>query len=203
MSKTSWQYYTTHGIIAVIDRAIQRRKSEKRQEANDRAERRRWFPKYNDKVKKFCNDVAFKETYIFFSNKGSEHKRECTCSRCGKSWITTENVKHKSETVCPMCKSKALWWAERYEHCIRNITTIVTPYKKENQLILRWAVVTRRFSEQKPLIAFEDDAYTFYLNEKGKQKIVSYFKTSSYYASSQRLLSIKLAIMMPMFIPEI
>ena len=140
---------------------------------------------YMDKVKKFCNNVAFKETYIFFSNKGSDHTRECTCTRCGKSWITTENVKHKSETVCPKCKSKALWWAERYEHCIRNITTIVTPYKKANQLILRWAVVARRFSGQKPLIAFEDGAYTFYLNEKGKQKIVSYFKTNSYYASGE------------------
>lgn len=190
MSKTGWQYYTTHGIIAVIDGAIQKRKAEKRQEANDRAEglfeeRRHWFPKYNDKVKKFCNNVAFKETYIFFSNKGSDHTRECTCTRCGKSWITTENVKHKSETACPKCKSKALWWAVRYEHCIRNITTIVTPYKKANRLILRWAVVTRRFSGQKSLIAFEDDAYTFYLNENGKQKIVSYFKTNSYYSSGE------------------
>ena len=188
--KNGWSHYSTRGIIAIIDGAIQSRKAEKREEANDRAdglfeERRRWFPKYNDKIKKFCNDVVFKETYIFFSNKGSDHTRKCTCSRCGKSWTTKEKVKHKSETVCPKCKSKALLWAERYEHCIRNKTTIVTPNKKANQLILRWVEVTRRFGKLKPLFDFEDEAYTFYLNEKGKQKIVSYFKADNYYARSE------------------
>lgn len=177
---TGYRSRTSKGIIAITDRFIQGKKEEERANARERQEadfieRQLWFPDYDKKVDAFCNERAFKETYIFFSTFDKKHKRKYKCSRCGNTWTDSETPKHKTKTQCPHCQSDALYWAERYQTCIKNETTICTAQNRDKQLGLRWATVKRTFFDKKPRLRYITDAYTFYLLKNGKPKIVSYF----------------------------
>ena len=184
-----WPYsknISARGVIGIVDNVIQQREREKRYIANDKAEalfreRRSWFPKLNVNIETFCNKKAFKEHYIFFSTLDKKHSRSCKCSYCGEKWRTKKTLKHRSKAICPKCNIDAVYWAERYSHCIKNKTTVVTPCKRDGQLILRWLTAERVFADQKPRVSFSDDAYTFYLCEKGKNKIVSYFRSNGFF----------------------
>lgn len=184
---TGYKACSSTGITAVIDCFIQDKKREERDNAAERREaeflqRRLWFKKYDNKIDNFCNRTAFKETYIFFSSFDKKHKRKYLCSYCGKKWSNSDTPKHKSETVCPHCHKHARFWAERYQTAIKDETTICTAQKHDGQLGLRWATVKRSFYSNKPKLLYCTDAYTFYLNKKGKNQIVSYFYcTAPYY----------------------
>lgn len=172
----------TKGIAAAIDRYIHDYEEEQRRKAAERREalfdsRRRWFPGYDSDIDRFCNERAFEHTYIFFSNLDKQHKRRCVCGFCGHKWETTDSMKHKGHAVCPKCGRDAISIAERYQHMAADRTTICTAYKHDGQLIMRWAEAQRWFVGFKPQIRYYDDAYTYYLVNNGKPKIVSYFLT--------------------------
>ncbi|MCM1545271.1 MAG: PcfJ domain-containing protein [Ruminococcus sp.] len=183
---TGYRSHSSQGIVAVVDRFIQDKKEKERERAIEKqeadfTERKLWFPDFDKKVDSFCNNKAFEENYIFFTSFDKKHKRKYTCSRCGKTWSDSDTPKHKSSTQCPHCHAKALFWAERYQTCIKDETTICTAQKYNKQLGLRWAKVTRTFLEKKPRLHYTTNAYTFYLNVKGKPKIVSYFYSQAPY----------------------
>lgn len=169
-----------HGVLAVVDNFIERLKCDARYRARDNAffvfkERQSWFPEPDQKMNDFCNQKVFSSTYLFFSSLNKKRKRTCTCSRCGKSWVTTDSPKHKSETVCPKCSSAAVWIAERYQTSISERSKICQAYKHDDQLILRWQLVDRTFYNKKPVLRYTDDVYTFYLWLRGKPRTSSYF----------------------------
>lgn len=176
-------YYTYReytGPLAMCNDFIREEKRKAKFRAIDRKEalfkeRTAWFKDFGKGFEKFCDTKAFKNTYIFFSNFDKKHQRKCTCGTCGKSWLTEKTVKHKAATQCPKCGRKALFIAERYQHAVKDKTTVCTAIKHENQLALKWEIVSRRYSNFKPHFDFSPDAYTFFINQKGKKKIVSYF----------------------------
>lgn len=187
-STSCWIYFATgyagyrefKGILAVVDSFIKKQKSEKREKKEDRAlctfkARQSWFPKPDKNMDDFCNNKVFSSTYIFFSVLNKKRERTCACSRCGNTWQTSDTPKHKGETVCPKCSSSAVWFAECYQGSISERSTIVQCYKHDGQLIVRQQIVIRTFYKNKPALTYYDDAYTFYLHAKGKQRVSSYF----------------------------
>lgn len=182
-------YYTYRkytGPLAMCNDFIKQKKSETKEKTAEKKEalfkeRTAWFKDFGKGFEKFCDRKAFKNTYVFFSNLDKKHKRKCTCGTCGKSWLTEDAVKHKAKTHCPKCGKKALFIAERYQHTVKDKTTVCTAIKHENQLALKWEFVSRRYSDFKPKFDFAPDAYTFFVNQNGKKKIVSYFYTRIIY----------------------
>jgi len=175
------QYYGTYatGIVGVADHFIKEQKNEQKYRSADNAEalffeRQSWFPEITQDIKDFCNQKAFKEAYLFYSKLDKKHKRKCTCSKCGKQFTISHNPKHKSLGECPNCSAQAVWFAEQYQYGIEDETRLCTAYRHEGQLILRWHNVTRKFWNLKPQLRFKNDAYTFYVNKKGKVQPVTY-----------------------------
>ena len=184
-----YSYSRQTGPLAVCNSFVKEKKRDKRWNAEQRKwnlfkKRTAWFKEPGKNLERFCDTKAFKNTYIFFSNLDKKHERNCTCGHCGKSWRTKENIKHKQSTNCPKCGQKALFIAERYQHSINDKTTVCEPIKHDNQLALRWLIVNRWYRNFKSRFSFEPDAYTFYLNENGKPKIVSYVNAMSMYYGS-------------------
>lgn len=168
-----------NGIVGVADVFINEQKKEQRYRAADNAEalflkRQSWFPEITQDIKDFCNAKAFKETYMFYSKLDKKRKRKCTCSKCGKRFTISHTPKHKSLGECPNCNAQAVWFAERYQYSIQDETRLCTAYRHEGQLILRWHNVTRKYWKLKPQLNFANDAYTFYVKNKGKVKPITY-----------------------------
>ncbi len=185
-----YNYSRQTGPIAVCNSFIKEKKQDKKWNAEQKKwslfkKRTAWFKEPGRNLERFCDTKAFKNTYIFYSNFDKNHERNCTCGHCGKSWRTKESIKHKQSTICPKCGQKALFIAERYQHSINEKTTVCEPIKHDNQLALRWLIVNRWYDDFKTRFSFEPDAYTFYLNENGKPKIVSYINTVSMYYGSK------------------
>lgn len=177
-------YYgiSAYGIVGVADVFIERQKREAKYRAADRAEalfceRQSWFPEITQDIKDFCNKKAFKEVYLFYSKFDKKRKRKCTCSKCGKIFTIDYSPKHKSYDKCPICGTQAVWFAEQYQHSIQDETRLCTAYRHEGQLILRWHNVIRKYWNSRPRLEFMNDAYTFYIKSKGKEKPITYLYT--------------------------
>lgn len=172
------------GILGITDRFIQNINREAKERADYKAnkafdERRSWFPKPNKQLDNYCNRKVFSGAYIFYSTYSNKIK-SFSCSSCGKKWLSEEKAKHKALTTCPKCKASATWIRRDLQHVLKESATICDAYDHNQQLILRWQTATRTFCGDKPHIDYADEAYTFYLIEKGKPKVTSYFYSTAY-----------------------
>lgn len=135
-----------------------------------------YFPKkYPKSVDLWADSKAFGGTYIFFSNLDKKRKRKGLCGHCGKSFMLPADIKHKAQTECPKCHTKAQYCAERYRAGTKDKALICYAFEHEKQLCLEWSEAVRTYGDSgKPHISYETQARTLYLIEKGKQKIYSY-----------------------------
>lgn len=170
-----------HGMESLCARAAKDYGSKKREKARERADELQkkhfnMFPKLpGKKLDKFCDDVAFSTSYIFFGNKQKNGKREVVCGHCGKKYLISSNIKHNEKCVCKFCNKQGIYCAARYASSKRDKSKVVISNKYQNQLILEWVNVFRYYTEKgTPQFNYESASKVLYLIENGRPKIYSY-----------------------------
>ncbi|MBQ2391849.1 MAG: PcfJ domain-containing protein [Clostridia bacterium] len=168
------------GLDAVCEKITQRAYFEQyRNKKDNEVARMRYhfslFPALKPKgINKFCDEIVFDTTYIFFGSK-RKGKYQAICGHCGKSFDAAD-AKHGQKTMCPKCKKSAIYCAERYNSADKLISknTIIIPYKHKNQLLLEWLEVKRAYLDGQPQFSYAPIARRLYLVEGATPKIYSY-----------------------------
>jgi hypothetical protein len=132
------------------------------------------FPDYPVDLDKFCEMNVFGYTYIFLSKIQKKKERDAVCGHCGHQFSVSKNVKPGQNGTCPECSMKARYRARWTPGYHGDIGKICIAHKAQDQLLIRWAKVTRTFNDAKCEYHFYDYFKNLYLHDPGGPVIYAY-----------------------------
>lgn len=146
------------------------------------------FPKYPTDLKTYCENHVFHGTTAFYS-KLEKGNRKAVCCHCGKQFATPNGVRAKDTGVCPKCGKPVVFRQGWGTGNVKSKAKICIPYRVNDQLLLRYAKVTREVSPNqiKPVFHFEDFFLDLFLTVdavRGKPTEYSYWYGPAPYCGS-------------------
>ena len=171
-------YY--YGYDSPLDKFIGEIYADKQQKAQHRKyekmkEHFAMFPAYPADLPEYCERHIFKTTYIF-ADKLIKDRRKCLCGHCGKSFELGREKAIGTMTVCPKCGKAGRMRGSWIGFGVTETAKICIAHKADNQLLLRWANVSRTFCAggSKHKYRFDDYYYSLYLNTPKNRTIYAY-----------------------------
>lgn len=139
------------------------------------------FPEYPADLREFCETNVFGHTYIFVS-KCIKNKRQAVCGHCGHKYEVDKSLKPGTNASCPKCDMngavKGDWTGGSYEEKAE----ICIAQKYNDQLLIRWTKVKRKFINCERNYNFEDFYRNLYLvTKKGKIIYAYQYQTTGFY----------------------
>lgn len=173
---------TTNGIIdqyqsSLIDEAIEKARIAEK----ERLQRHiNLFPSYPRDFKKYLKTVVFKDNkYIIYKSKQKGEKtRKGKCTWCNKEIEIPKEIRHKSEGICPKCKSKITYIHQTHIKSTDNKAKVSIAFKKDDMLLIKWLDVIRTLdANAKPYFKYKE--FAWYI--KTKEREYSYKISNDYY----------------------
>lgn len=133
------------------------------------------MPNYPAALSTFCENVVFKDSFIFVSKLKCE-KRSAVCSHCGHQFCADKSAKHGSMLICPACGRESVCYGDWYGRCRIETSkdVFLTQRNTDGTLLLRWTKAHRNFSRGVAAYIFVDTNRTFQTVRNGKRHFYSY-----------------------------
>lgn len=178
-----WSYPT---VMRCIEDYIENYNRAKRWAAADAKEalmKKHWgmYPALPGDLDEYCDSNVFGTQYLFISKIRPHGKRDGRCSCCGKKFRVPKEAKHNAKGVCPKCGTEVTYKAIWVHGEINERAKICVAANVDNQLLLRWVNVERRFAFPAYEKKFDFYTYAYNLYLKGG-KIYLYKLRNQFYA---------------------
>lgn len=179
--------YSKGSLMRCIEGFVYDIRSERSEKARNSKEELRekhfaMYPALPEGLRGYCERKMF-DAYIFIG-KLVKGKRSGICSFCSEEVEVDRGARSGQKGICPKCGKHATYRAIWIKDGIENKGRVCVAHKVDDQLLLRWTNVKRRFSpgEYVAKYEFEDYAYNLHLNV-GKQRKTYFYKytTAPYY----------------------
>lgn len=131
------------------------------------------FPEYPEDLEEYCENNVFNHTYIFVS-KIIKSNRQAVCGHCGHKFQTDKSNKPGRKGSCPKCSMNGIFKGDWTRGKFEEKADICIAQKKDNQLLLRWTKVTRKYIDCKYNYEFEDFYRNLYLKTDKGNTIYAY-----------------------------
>lgn len=160
--------YCCSSVLPLVSEFIQEKNRERRWKAADSKEllmRKHFtmYPDYPENLTDYCDANVFDTYYLFISKIQPHGKRDARCSHCGKKFRVAKELKHNTETVCPKCGKPVTCKGSWVNGAITEKARICIAANVDQQLLLRWVNVDRKYSFPKYERSYSLDTYAYNL----------------------------------------
>lgn len=160
--------YCCSSVLSLVSEFIQEQNRERRWKAADSKEQLMqkhftMYPDYPENLTDYCDANVFDTYYLFISKIQPHGKRDARCSHCGKKFRVAKELKHNTETVCPKCGKPVTCKGSWVNGAITEKARICIAANVDQQLLLRWVNVERKYSFPKYERSYSLDTYAYNL----------------------------------------